>query len=137
MGDPSGTFHSKFISPFPSYFQPYSINLALLQPQPSNPNLLASSFSYLPTIFASCSNQGEALISTVPTQEVLTSIREHPTHTVFFLPPIHAVLHSSLFDNAWNRVRGYSDSMSSGVGVGSHEAKHWHRHAYGGIVKSP
>ena len=27
--------------------------------------------------------------------------------------------------------------MTGGIGVGSHEAKHWHRRAYGGIVNFP
>ena len=44
------------------------------------------------------------------------------------------ILHRSLFDNAWNRVRGYSESMTGDIGVGTHEAQHWHRRAYGGIV---
>ncbi|RDB25311.1 hypothetical protein Hypma_008059 [Hypsizygus marmoreus] len=39
----------------------------------------------------------------------------------------------SLFDHAWNRVRDYSGSSIPGVGVGLHEARHWHRLAYGGI----
>jgi hypothetical protein len=46
----------------------------------------------------------------------------------------HLIPRRSLFDNAWNRVRGYSDSMEMGIGVGTNEAKHWHRRAYGGIV---
>ncbi|KAJ7502791.1 hypothetical protein B0H11DRAFT_1986372 [Mycena galericulata] len=41
---------------------------------------------------------------------------------------------SSLYDNAWNRVRQYSPSaLEQGIGVGMHEAKHWHRRAYGGL----
>ncbi|KAJ7675113.1 hypothetical protein B0H17DRAFT_1081840 [Mycena rosella] len=41
---------------------------------------------------------------------------------------------SSLYDHAWNRVRQYSgSSMEQGPGVGMHEAKHWHRRAYGGL----
>ncbi|KAJ7251786.1 hypothetical protein B0H12DRAFT_1118885 [Mycena haematopus] len=39
---------------------------------------------------------------------------------------------SSLYDNAWNRVRSYSGSAVE-QGVGTHEAKHWHRRAYGGL----
>ncbi|KAJ7209566.1 hypothetical protein GGX14DRAFT_630780 [Mycena pura] len=44
----------------------------------------------------------------------------------------HAVNpNSSIFDHAMNRVRQYSDdALDQGVGV--HEAKHWHRRAYGG-----
>jgi hypothetical protein len=41
----------------------------------------------------------------------------------------------SLFDHAWNAVRDYRDYDSSGaIGVGVHEARHWHRRAYGGLV---
>ncbi|KAL0956120.1 hypothetical protein HGRIS_002287 [Hohenbuehelia grisea] len=39
---------------------------------------------------------------------------------------------SSLFDHAWNRVRNFSDGVSN-FGVGLHEARHWHRRAYGGL----
>ncbi|KAJ6497873.1 hypothetical protein C8R45DRAFT_984522 [Mycena sanguinolenta] len=39
---------------------------------------------------------------------------------------------SSLYNNAWNRVRSYSGSAVDN-GVGMHEAKHWHRRAYGGL----
>ncbi|KAF7362066.1 hypothetical protein MVEN_00552200 [Mycena venus] len=39
---------------------------------------------------------------------------------------------SSLYDHAWNRVRSYSGSAVE-QGVGMHEAKHWHRRAYGGL----
>ncbi|KAK7057406.1 hypothetical protein R3P38DRAFT_2840776 [Favolaschia claudopus] len=39
---------------------------------------------------------------------------------------------ASLYDNAWNRVRSYSGSNVE-QGVGLHEAKHWHRRAYGGL----
>ncbi|KAJ7928605.1 hypothetical protein B0H13DRAFT_2248412 [Mycena leptocephala] len=39
---------------------------------------------------------------------------------------------SSLYDNAWNNVRSYSGSTLE-QGVGMHEAKHWHRRAYGGL----
>ncbi|KAF5385901.1 hypothetical protein D9615_002394 [Tricholomella constricta] len=41
----------------------------------------------------------------------------------------------SLFDHAWSRVRDHT-SMGAGpiaAGVGTHEARHWHRRAYGGI----
>ncbi|KAJ7874697.1 hypothetical protein B0H14DRAFT_2717183 [Mycena olivaceomarginata] len=38
----------------------------------------------------------------------------------------------SLFDHAFNRVRSYSGSATE-QGVGMHEAKHWHRRAYGGL----
>ncbi|KAG7090851.1 hypothetical protein E1B28_009933 [Marasmius oreades] len=38
---------------------------------------------------------------------------------------------TSLFDHAWNRVRNYHDYDSLGVGV--HEARHWHSRAYGGM----
>ncbi|KAF8891708.1 hypothetical protein BD779DRAFT_1512588 [Infundibulicybe gibba] len=38
---------------------------------------------------------------------------------------------TSLFDHAWNRVRDYSGA--AGAGVGLHEARHWHRRAYGGL----
>ncbi|KAJ6558555.1 hypothetical protein DFH09DRAFT_533930 [Mycena vulgaris] len=38
----------------------------------------------------------------------------------------------SLYDHAWNRVRQYSGSQLE-QGVGMHEAKHWHRRAYGGL----
>ncbi|KAJ7755715.1 hypothetical protein DFH07DRAFT_821558 [Mycena maculata] len=41
---------------------------------------------------------------------------------------------SSLYDHAWEGVRQYSGStLEQGVGVGMHEAKHWHRRAYGGL----
>ncbi|KAJ6603114.1 hypothetical protein B0H10DRAFT_2079399 [Mycena sp. CBHHK59/15] len=39
---------------------------------------------------------------------------------------------TSLYDHAWNRVRQYSGSNPE-QGVGMHEAKHWHRRAYGGL----
>jgi len=37
----------------------------------------------------------------------------------------------SLYQNAWNRVRNWSPS--AGMGVGIHEAQHWHQLAYGGL----
>lgn len=40
----------------------------------------------------------------------------------------------NLFDHAWNSVRDYREYDSSGaIGVGIHEARHWHRRAYGGL----
>ncbi|KAJ3518108.1 hypothetical protein NLJ89_g53 [Agrocybe chaxingu] len=36
-----------------------------------------------------------------------------------------------LFDHAWNRVREYGGAPAGGIGVGLHEARHWHRRAYG------
>ncbi|KAJ7039233.1 hypothetical protein C8F04DRAFT_1255373 [Mycena alexandri] len=39
---------------------------------------------------------------------------------------------SSLYDHAWNQVRQYSGSTVE-QGVGKHEAKHWHKRAYGGL----
>ncbi|KAF8972927.1 hypothetical protein BDZ97DRAFT_1778400 [Flammula alnicola] len=36
-----------------------------------------------------------------------------------------------LFDHAWNRVREYGGAPAGGMGVGLHEARHWHRRAYG------
>jgi hypothetical protein len=38
-----------------------------------------------------------------------------------------------LFDHAWNRVREYGGAPAGGMGVGLHEARHWHRRAYGGL----
>lgn len=80
--------------------------------------------------------QGGAWISIELTQLLLISIRErHLRPTMFHRKSSKpTVLHRSLFDNAWNRVRGYSESMAGEIGVGTHEAKHWHRRAYGGIV---
>lgn len=43
-------------------------------------------------------------------------------------------LHRYLFDHAWNRVREYGGAPAGGMGVGLHEARHWHRRAYGGLV---
>jgi hypothetical protein len=40
-----------------------------------------------------------------------------------------------LFDHAWNRVREYGGAPAGGIGVGLHEARHWHRRAYGGLVR--
>lgn len=45
------------------------------------------------------------------------------------------VLHRYLFDHAWNRVREYGGAPAGGIGVGLHEARHWHRRAYGGLVR--
>lgn len=39
-----------------------------------------------------------------------------------------------LFDHAWNRVREYGGAPAGGMGVGLHEARHWHRRAYGAMV---
>ncbi|KAJ6495579.1 hypothetical protein C8R47DRAFT_1115608 [Mycena vitilis] len=39
---------------------------------------------------------------------------------------------SSLYDHAWNGVRQYSGSPMD-QGVGMHEARHWHKRAYGGL----
>jgi hypothetical protein len=38
---------------------------------------------------------------------------------------------SSIYDNTWDRV---SAPGASTLGVGFHEARHWHRRAYGGLV---
>ncbi|KDR75380.1 hypothetical protein GALMADRAFT_249426 [Galerina marginata CBS 339.88] len=38
-----------------------------------------------------------------------------------------------LFDHAWNRVREYGGAPAGGMGVGLHEARHWHRRAYGAM----
>lgn len=40
---------------------------------------------------------------------------------------------SYLFDHAWNRVREYGGAPAGGMGVGLHEARHWHRRAYGAV----
>jgi hypothetical protein len=41
----------------------------------------------------------------------------------------------SLFDHAWNRVRDFTGmGAMDRMGVGMHEARHWHRRAYGGVV---
>jgi hypothetical protein len=113
-----------------------SINLVLLLPQLFNHNLLVSFSPYLPTIRRSSFKQGEAWISIVLMQEVMISIRKHRS-LLRHKSSTPTILHRSLFDNAWNRVRGYSESMTGGIGVGTHEAKHWHRRAYGGIVSFP
>ncbi|TEB37535.1 hypothetical protein FA13DRAFT_1752283 [Coprinellus micaceus] len=42
-------------------------------------------------------------------------------------------LDSALFQHAWDRVRQFDMSTASGLGVGIHEARHWHRRAYGGM----
>lgn len=39
----------------------------------------------------------------------------------------------SLFNHAWDRVRQFDMSNAGGLGVGLHEARHWHRRAYGGM----
>lgn len=40
----------------------------------------------------------------------------------------------SLFDHAWNRVRDFTGiGGMDRIGVGLHEARHWHRRAYGGV----
>ncbi|KAF8160964.1 hypothetical protein B0H34DRAFT_698894 [Crassisporium funariophilum] len=38
-----------------------------------------------------------------------------------------------LFDHAWNRVQEFGGAPAGGMGVGLHEARHWHRRAYGGL----
>jgi len=38
----------------------------------------------------------------------------------------------SLYNHAWDRVRNYSGAGGD-MGVGSNEARHWHRRAYGGL----
>ncbi|KAF8908808.1 hypothetical protein CPB85DRAFT_1308804 [Mucidula mucida] len=41
-----------------------------------------------------------------------------------------------LYGHAWNRVRDFRDYTSAaGLGVGIHEARHWHRRAYGGLAE--
>jgi len=56
------------------------------------------------------------------------------SRSAFSDPNIRHDPNSSLYDHAWNRVRQYSgSSMEQGPGVGMHEAKHWHRRAYGGL----
>lgn len=45
------------------------------------------------------------------------------------------MLHRYLFDHAWNRVREYGGAPAGGIGVGLHEARHWHHRAYGGLVR--
>ncbi|KAF8659213.1 hypothetical protein AX16_001874 [Volvariella volvacea WC 439] len=42
-------------------------------------------------------------------------------------------LDRALFDHAWARVRDYTSVVPTGPGVGLHEAKVWHRRAYGGL----
>lgn len=111
-----------------------SINLVRLRPQLFNHSHLASFLSYRPHNLPLISNQGEAWISIAHTLELLISIREHLSSMLRHKLSTPAGLYSSLFDNAWNRVRSYSESMSGGFGVGTHEARHWHRRAYGGIV---
>ncbi|KAH6914165.1 hypothetical protein BKA70DRAFT_1260572 [Coprinopsis sp. MPI-PUGE-AT-0042] len=37
------------------------------------------------------------------------------------------------YNNAWDRVRQFDNAAPAGLGVGVHEAKHWHRRAYGGM----
>lgn len=39
---------------------------------------------------------------------------------------------SSMYNHAMTRMRDYSGQ--GGMGVGMHEARHWHRRAYGGLV---
>jgi hypothetical protein len=39
----------------------------------------------------------------------------------------------SFYNNAWNRIRDIRDP-GAGFGVGRHEARHWHRRVYGGLV---
>ncbi|TFK25505.1 hypothetical protein FA15DRAFT_703610 [Coprinopsis marcescibilis] len=41
----------------------------------------------------------------------------------------------SLFNVAWDRVRQFDpvNAQAGGLGVGLHEARHWHRRAYGGV----
>ncbi|KAJ2913478.1 hypothetical protein MD484_g6946, partial [Candolleomyces efflorescens] len=39
----------------------------------------------------------------------------------------------SLFNHAWDRVRHFDMANTGGLGVGIHEARHWHRRAYGGM----
>jgi hypothetical protein len=45
----------------------------------------------------------------------------------------HPKRHRSLFNHAFNRIHEYTGG-SFGPGVGMHEARHWHRRAYGGLV---
>lgn len=66
---------------------------------------------------------------------LLVPIREHDMQTSlssshFLIPGFDR----SLFDHAWNRVRDYGPSTNDSGGVGMHEARHWHRRAYGGMV---
>jgi hypothetical protein len=67
-------------------------------------------------------------------QEPLISIRKPLTSILRHKYAGPTVPRRSLFDNAWNRVRSHSESMMGEMGVGTHEAKHWHRRAYGGVV---
>ncbi|KAK0438702.1 uncharacterized protein EV420DRAFT_1644631 [Desarmillaria tabescens] len=55
-----------------------------------------------------------------------------PAHSTNSLSPSTSPSLRHLFDNAWNRVRDFS-SNSGGLGVGIHEARHWHSRAYGGL----
>ncbi|CAK5281364.1 unnamed protein product [Mycena citricolor] len=40
---------------------------------------------------------------------------------------------TSMYDHAWGRVRSHAGSALE-LGVGKHEARHWHRRAYGGLM---
>jgi hypothetical protein len=61
--------------------------------------------------------------------------REHEYPIYFSNPhPYMVNVNSYLYDHAWRRVRGIHDT-SSDLGVGIHEARHWHRRAYGGMVR--
>jgi len=64
----------------------------------------------------------------------LVPIREHQLS----LHPIHLTSPRMLFNHAWNTVRDHSGAHQNGIGPGvsMNEAKHWHRRAYGGIVRS-
>lgn len=61
-----------------------------------------------------------------------------PTYTYSYptLPYSDHELHRSLFNHAFNRIHEYAGG-SFGPGVGMHEARHWHRRAYGGLVSAP
>lgn len=67
--------------------------------------------------------------------------REHPSFmivsTAKYNPNSTLIpeLDSALFQHAWDRVRQFDMSTASGLGVGIHEARHWHRRAYGGMVQ--
>jgi hypothetical protein len=54
--------------------------------------------------------------------------------TIYLSPPqSHSQRRRSLFNHAFDRIHGYAGG-SFGPGVGMHEARHWHRKAYGGLV---
>lgn len=103
---------------------------------PPTPNFQPQPSCELPS---SPETRGPILISLYRARNGLLSCTRTYSRSVSI--PMKSILKSNstlstsyLFDHAWSRVR---DHASANLGVGYHEARHWHRRAYGGIVCHP